>query len=255
MLGFHLILQDDEGQYANSAHTLKFEGSMFIYDPQRDIAQWVPVWEASASLTMMELCTANDLNNMMPSPYEGVEPIRQPSPQLVKGIPAGAKSDMDSMEGEDSGDEWDKKESSIWSCCPSPPTKVGPTWVEVHATAQEQEVLDKQTTTLEDMVSKHLPGGMEEENWDEEDHEPTGSQLEDAPVTMKAGKEEFMEESEAEEPPVEHSDEATVGPGSQNVVQIHAGEDDLQIACPSLHASSWKEELRNWVLARNGHLL
>ena len=59
--GFRLMLQDNEGQYANSAHTLKFEGSMLIYDPQCNIAQWVPVWGASASLTMMELCTVNDL--------------------------------------------------------------------------------------------------------------------------------------------------------------------------------------------------
>ena len=43
MLGFCLMLQDDEGQYANSAHMLKFEGSMFIYDLQHDISQWVPV--------------------------------------------------------------------------------------------------------------------------------------------------------------------------------------------------------------------
>ena len=43
--GFPLMLQDDEGQYTNSAHALKFEGSMLIYDPQHNIAQWVPVWE------------------------------------------------------------------------------------------------------------------------------------------------------------------------------------------------------------------
>ena len=39
MMGFRLMLQDDKGQYPNSGHTLIFEGSMLVYDPQRDIAQ------------------------------------------------------------------------------------------------------------------------------------------------------------------------------------------------------------------------
>ena len=125
MPGLYLMLQDDEGQYANSAYALKFEGLMLIYDPQCDIAQWVPVQGVSASLTMMELCTANDLNNMVSSPYDGFEPVRPPYPEVIKGIPAGAESDMDSVGVEDSGDEWDRKELGIWSHCPSPPTKVG----------------------------------------------------------------------------------------------------------------------------------
>ena len=48
---------------------------MLIYDLQRDISQWVPVQGVSASLTMVELRLANDLNNMNPSPYEGTEII------------------------------------------------------------------------------------------------------------------------------------------------------------------------------------
>ena len=39
MPGFWLMLQNKDGHYGSTAHTLKFEGSMFIYDPQRDIAQ------------------------------------------------------------------------------------------------------------------------------------------------------------------------------------------------------------------------
>ena len=83
------MLQNDGGHYSRMAHTLKFEGSMFMYDPQRNIAQWVPVRGVSASLTMVELRSANDLNNMIPSPYEGTEPVQPPSPTLVKGIPVG----------------------------------------------------------------------------------------------------------------------------------------------------------------------
>ena len=77
---------------------------------------------------MMELHTANDLNNMVLSPYNGFEPVRPPSPEVVKGILVGAKSNTDSMGIEDSRDEWDKEEVSVWSCCPSPTTKLGPTW-------------------------------------------------------------------------------------------------------------------------------
>ena len=80
MLGFRVMLQNDDGHYSSMVHMLKFEGSMLMYDLQRDIAQWVPVRGVSASLTMMELRLANDLNNMFPSPYEGTEPVQPLSP-------------------------------------------------------------------------------------------------------------------------------------------------------------------------------
>ena len=89
MLGFWFMLQDDDGCYSSLVHMLKFEGLMLMYDPQRDIAQWLPVRGLSASLTMMELSSANDLSNMFPSPYEGTEPIQPLSLVLVKGIPVG----------------------------------------------------------------------------------------------------------------------------------------------------------------------
>ena len=43
MPGFRVMLQNDDRHYSSVAHALKFEGSMLMYDPQRDIAQWVPV--------------------------------------------------------------------------------------------------------------------------------------------------------------------------------------------------------------------
>ena len=101
---------------------------VYLWPTACNITQWVPVWGASASLTMMELHAVNDLSNMEPSPYQGFEPVRWPSPEVVKGILAGAESNTDSVGVEDSR-EWMGWESvSIWSCCPSPPTKVGPTW-------------------------------------------------------------------------------------------------------------------------------
>ena len=43
MLGFRLMPQDDKGEYPHSGHALIFEGSMLVYDPQWDIAQWIPI--------------------------------------------------------------------------------------------------------------------------------------------------------------------------------------------------------------------
>ena len=74
------MLQDDRGQYPYSGRTLIFEGSMLVYDPQRDITQWVPIRGTSATLTMSELHAANDLNNMVPSPSSELEPVQSHHP-------------------------------------------------------------------------------------------------------------------------------------------------------------------------------
>ena len=42
--------------------------------------------------------------------------------------------------------------------------KIGPIWVEVHAAAQEEEMIKKQDSTWEDIVSRQLSGGAEEED-------------------------------------------------------------------------------------------
>ena len=114
MPGFRLMLQDDKGQYPYSGCTLIFEGSMLVYDPQWDIAQWVPIRGMSTTLTMTELHTANDLNNMVPSPFSKLELTIPPSPEIIKGIPTGAKSETNSL-AVDSGDEWDKTEVRVFS--------------------------------------------------------------------------------------------------------------------------------------------
>ena len=120
MPGFRLMLQDDKGQYPHSGRTLIFEGSMLVYDPQQDIAQWVPIRGMSATLTMSELRAANNLNNMVPSPSRELEPAKPPSPKIIKGMPGGAKSDTNSL-AIDSGDEWDKTEGvGVFSHCSTP---------------------------------------------------------------------------------------------------------------------------------------
>ena len=96
MPGFRLMLQNDKGQYPHSGRTLIFEGSMLVYDPQWDIAQWVPIWGMSATLTMSELYAANDLNNMVPSPSSELEPAKPLPPKIVKCIPGGTESDTNS---------------------------------------------------------------------------------------------------------------------------------------------------------------
>ena len=167
MLGFRLMLQDDKRQYPYSSHALIFEGSMLVYDPQWDIAQWVPIWGTSATLTMSELCAANDLNNMVPSPSSELELAKPPSPKIMKGIPGGAEIDTNSS-GIDSGDEWDKTEGVwVFSHCSTLMTKIGPTWAEVHAAAQKEEMVRNWASTWEDIVGTQLPGDAE--NWDVED--------------------------------------------------------------------------------------
>ena len=74
MPGFRLMLQDDQERYPHSGRALIFEGSMLVYDPQQDIAQWIPVCGTSATLTMPELGTAYDLNNFVPSPSSQLGP-------------------------------------------------------------------------------------------------------------------------------------------------------------------------------------
>ena len=153
MPGFRLMLQDDKGQYPYSGRALIFEESMLVYDPQRDIAQWVPIQGMSATLTMSELRAANDFNNMVPLPSSELELVKPPSPEIMKGIPGGTESDTNSL-AIDSGDEWDKTEGvRVFSHCSTPTIKIGPTWAEVHAAAQEEEMVRNWASTWEEMVS------------------------------------------------------------------------------------------------------
>ena len=169
MPGFKLMLQDDNGEYPYSGHALIFKGSMLVYDHQRDIAQWVPVRGMSATLTMPELRVAHDLKNMVPSPLSKLPVAQPPSIEVMKCIPAGAESDMNSSIV-DSRDEWDKTET-VGPSRSSTPMKIGPTWADVHAAAQEEEVAKSQ-----DPSWGHMPNTTpteEEENWDAVDSQST----------------------------------------------------------------------------------
>ena len=86
---------------------------------------------------------------------------------------------------------------------------------------------DKKSPTWEEVVGdplqRKVASDKEESDWDDDTHVPTESQFEDAAVAEA--------HMDTEEPVVdslqEENIEASVGPGSQDVVQIHAGNDNL----------------------------
>ena len=92
---------------------------------------------------MPELRAANNLNNMVPSPLSELPAAKLPPTKIMKCIPAGAESDTNSSVM-DSGDEWDKTDTVGPSRSSTPTTKIGPTWAEVHAAAQEEEMAKSQ---------------------------------------------------------------------------------------------------------------
>ena len=177
-----------------------------------NIVQWVPVRGASAALMMTELRVANDLSNMVPLPHSKAEPARPPSPKIIRGVPARAKSDTDSSVI-DFRDKWDKMEVSVWQRCLTPTAKIGPIWAEVHATAHEEEMFQKQDSTWKDIINRQSSGGMEEDWGMKEDSQYAAEpQFEDATI------EEEDEEEVAGEPPTEELGEDTVDHRSQDVV-------------------------------------
>ena len=128
---------------------------------------------------MPELRMANDLSNIVPSPLSEFPAAKPPSTEIVKCIPAGAESDTNSSIV-DSGDEWDKTETVGPSRSSTPTTKVGPTWADVHAAAQEEEMAESQAPSWEDIVNM-TPA--EEENWDAVDSQSAaGDQYDDVVI-------------------------------------------------------------------------
>ena len=100
-----------------------------------------------------------------------------------------------------SGTRW---KSRFLSCCPTQTAKIGPTWVKVHAATQEEEVTNKQDSTWEDIVSRQLPGGVEDwgmEDWDAEEDSQSAvePQFEDATIEEEEDEEQVVIESVMEE--------------------------------------------------------
>ena len=91
MPGLKIMMQNEEGQYGNAAHTLMYKGYMLVYDPQKDVLEWVLMRGMSASLTSLELRSVNDLNNINPYPHIWQGLTDPHSPKLVWGIPRERK--------------------------------------------------------------------------------------------------------------------------------------------------------------------
>ena len=109
-----------------------------------------------------------------------------------------------------------------------------PIWAEAHA-EMRRDIIDKDVPTWEKVIGGSLQRKQPEKedlDWDEDKCEPVESQseepkvVENPPVVEKTHMD-TAEESTADAPPPENLVEVSVGPGSQDVVQIHAGNEDL----------------------------
>ena len=175
---------------------------------------------------MSELCAANDLNNMVPSPSSELPTVKPPSIEILKCIPVGTESNTNSSEV-DSGDEWDKTEGVKRLWCSTPTTKIGPTWAEVHTAAQEEEMAKSQAPTWEDIMK--VKPTEEAENWDVEDSQSAMEpQFEDVVIKEEVVIQSVTEEEELENPvvgePLTQLGEVARGTVGQKDMPTHAGE-------------------------------
>ena len=137
---------------------------------------------------------ANDLNNLVPSPLSELPVAKPSSTKIVKCIPVGAESDTSSSVV-DSGDEWDKTETVGPLRSSTPTTKIGPTWVDVHAAAQEEEMAKGQAPSWEDILN--TTPTEEGENWDAVDSQSaTEDQSNDVIIEDEVVIQTVMEEEE-----------------------------------------------------------
>ena len=152
---------------------------------------------------------------MVPSPLSKLPAAKPPSTEVMKYIPTGTESDMNSSIV-DSGDEWDKTETVGPSRSSTLTTKIGPTWAEVHMAAQEEEMVKSQAPSWGDMPD--TTPTEEEENWDTVDSQSAAEdQFDDVVI------EEVLIHTITDEKELDH---AVVGePPTQ---QGEADEDDVE---------------------------
>ena len=135
---------------------------------------------------------------MVPLPSSKLPVAKLPPTEILKCIPAGAESDTNSSVI-DSGDEWDKTETVGPSRSSTPTTKIGPTWAEVHAATQEEEMMKSQAPSWEDIIN--MTPTEEGENWDAEDSQSTVEhQFNDVVIEEEVMIQTMTEEEELEHP-------------------------------------------------------
>ena len=111
----------------------------------------------------------------------------------------------------DSGDEWDKTETVGPSRSSTPTMKIGPTWAEVHAAAQEEEMVKSQAPSWEDILN--TTPTEEGENWDVVDSQFTAEDQSDNVII----EDEVIIQTVVEE---EELDNAVAGSRSHNGVKL-----------------------------------
>ena len=214
------MVQDKEGHYGNSVHVLLYEGHMLVYDLATNLLEWVPMRDVLSSLTSVELRSANDLSNIFPCPHSGGEPPRTQSPKLVCSQPARGKTDSDSWKSPSDLEEWDESKCSDWSCCPTPPVEEeGLTWEEIMSEPPHRCIPVEQDDPDSDWdVDRDTDAPAEE----------CSEGASEQSLPKKEQPEETLMETLMETQHDETLAEAAIGPASQDMIQLHVGDDDIE---------------------------
>ena len=187
---------------------------MLAYDPVSNLMEKVPMWGMSLSLMFAELSlqtpqvTSSHTPTLMPHPQEC-----SPSDQSAAAWQEPKQTDSWKAYSE----EWDEPEHGTCSHCPTPPLEGTLMWEEVmkESPCRENKLLvlehDSQESDWElDGATENLREGHSESR-----------------IVQNSPRNEQLEEST----PVPQCEEtqmaASVGPSSQDIIQIHAVDDDL----------------------------
>ena len=173
----------------------------------------------SSSSTSVELRSANDLSNIFPCPHSRGEPLRTQSPKLIHGRPAKDKTDSDSWKSPSDSEEWDEPKCDDWSCCLTPPFEEGLTWEETMSEPPHRCILMEQDDPDSDWdvdgVTDALP-------------EKCSKRASKQSLPKKEKPEESLMETLTETQHEETSAEAAVGPASQDMIKLHAGNNNIE---------------------------
>ena len=139
------------------------------------------------------------------------------SPELVYSRPAGVETDTNSWNEPSDSEEWDKPKCGNWSRYPTlPMEEQGLTWEEVTSKPPQRHVVtDKDGLDWDADQGTNTPAECQSRGTSEHS-------LPRKEILM-----ETLTEPPAESPHDDALIEASVGPGSQDVVQLHVADDDI----------------------------
>ena len=116
MLVTEFRVTDEEQTYLCVAWALIFEGSVLVYNPAQDEAEWVPAHGIANDLSWMEERSAVALANYVPHIPKEVDCIAELRACHLMGWPDDSSSeeeDDEQMEGEDGEQEGDNHEEAV----------------------------------------------------------------------------------------------------------------------------------------------